>query len=714
MKEVLLHLEGMTCTSCANQIEKELNNLENVEAKVNFATSSATIVSSDDLAIEKYIELVEKLGYQASLEEIDEDLAIKKLKRQRDMAVVIGSFALLVSMIPRFQFIGWQWVLFILTILVHTYSAIDIHKAAYVAAKNRFVNMDTLISLGTFVALMVSTWTLFFTPMGNLGMVMSHSFLERVDSGGLYLEVAAVVPAFILMGRYFEVKSKYRNINAISALKNISAEQIEVLRDGQSAVISAKDIQLTDLLVVKPGERIVVDGVVVEGEADVDESIISGESLPLLKRVGSPTIAGSTPLDGELIIRPLKIGKESVIGQIEQLILASQAEKSQTQLLVDRISSYFVPTILFISAFTFIFWLISGESTDFALSSALAVLIIACPCALGLATPVAILVSSAIAKEHKILIRSSQALETSRKIDTIFLDKTGTITTGNLKVIRFQELMANQKLINAVSYALASKSTHPVAKAIARYQTVDLFSRVEDFKSIAGGGISAKIDNKIYKIGNFKFLETRPDNLIENSDTRLVGITEDGNLLGFWELADGIKSSSESAIKDLRKLGLKVVILTGDAELNSQKIATQVGVDEVFSELDPQGKVKIIEKYKDEGHKVAFVGDGLNDAAAMSSANLSIALASGSYVSLAASDINILQGDLPQVVKALRLGRKTLKTIKINLFWAFAYNTAMIPIAFLGYLQPIWAGAAMAFSSVFVISNSLLLKYRKF
>lgn len=713
MKEVLLHLEGMTCTSCANQIEKELNKLSGTKASVNYATSSAAIVSEGSVKVDDFIKTVQKLGYRASLEEIDEDENLRILGRKRNVAVVIGIFALLVSMITDLQFFGWQWVLLGLTLVVHLYSATDIHRAAFVAAKNRFANMDTLISLGTLVALIVSSYALFFTPMGELGMTMSHSFFERASGGGIYLEVAAVVPAFILMGRYFEAKSKHRNLDAISALKRIKNESVEVIRDGLRISVKVNEILMSDLVLVKPGERIVVDGVVVEGQADVDESIISGESLPLLKTVQSSVIAGSTPIDGELVIQPTKIGEASVIGQIEQLIITAQTEKSQTQYLVDKISNIFVPTILVLSALTFLVWLVLGVNPGFALSNALAVLIIACPCALGLATPVAILVGSAIANQNQILIRSSKSLELSNKISTIFFDKTGTITTGLLDVVDFKAIGSDAKTINAVAYQLASRSTHPVSKSISRFQKVDLMTKVDEFSSVAGGGLQATINEKIYKLGNFKWLGIAPLAQMNSSNMRYVGLTENSQLIAYWVMTDSIRKTSKDAISTLKNSKIKTVILTGDTKESSEKIAHEVGVNEVISELDPLGKVRIIEEYKARGEKVAFVGDGLNDAAAMSAANFSIALSEGSYVALAASDITILRGDLNQVVSAIKLGKKTLSTIKINLFWAFAYNAAMIPIAMLGYLQPVWAGAAMALSSTFVVANSLMLRYRK-
>ena len=679
MKEVLLHVEGMTCTSCANQIERELNKLSGTQASVNYATATASIMTEGSLEVDNFIKTIETMGYKASLEKIDEDAALNRLRLKRNLAVAISIFVIPVSMSQTLQFYGWQWVLLALTLVVHTYSATEIHRAAFVAAKNRFANMDTLISLGTLVALGVSIYNLFFTELGSLGMKMSHGLFERSDAGGIYLEVAAVVPAFILMGRYFEAKSKYRNLDAISALKKIKNETIEVIRNDERIQIKVSEIQISDLVVAKPGERIVVDGEVVFGQADVDESIISGESLPLLKTPKSQVIAGSSPIDGELIIKPTKIGSASVIGQIEQLILTAQSEKSQTQYLVDRISGFFVPSILLLSLLTFLAWLVIGASAGFALSSALAVLIIACPCALGLATPVAILVSSAVANQNQILIRSSKALELSNKISTIFFDKTGTITTGLLEVTEFKLATQDAKKVNAIAYQLTSRSSHPVAKAISRHCSIDLMTRLDDFKSLAGGGLVGLVKNTEYKLGNFKWLGVAPLDAIDQFDKRIVGLTENGELIAYWVMADSVRPTSTAAIEQLKRLGLKTVILTGDGAANSQVIGDFVGVDEVKSELDPLGKVNEIELAKAQGEKVAFVGDGLNDAAAMSAADFSIALSSGSYVALAASDITILRGDLNQVVSAIKLGRKTLSTIKVNLFWAFAYNAAMIP-----------------------------------
>jgi Cu+-exporting ATPase len=713
MKEIVLNVEGMTCTSCANQIERELNKLSQTQAQVNYATATALISNPGNIDLKKFIATIESLGYRASLDEIDEDLALKRLKRQRDFAIVIGIFAFTVSMFTQFQFYGWQWILLLLTVVLHGYSAIDIHKTAFRAARNRFANMDTLISLGTLVALLVSIYSLFFTQMGMLGMKMQHTFFERATEGGLYLEVAAVVPAFILAGRYFEVKAKHRNLDAVSALKKLSRESITVIRDGLELTISAKEILMSDLLLVKPGERIVVDGQVVSGQSDVDESIISGESLPVFKTVDSQVIAGSTPIDGYLKISPTKIGKDSVVGQIEQLILASQTEKTQTQRLVDKISSVFVPVILVLAFLTFIVWILLGASAGFALSSALAVLIIACPCALGLATPIAVLVSSTIANSHQILIHSAKALEKANAIKTIYLDKTGTITEGELEVIQYKQLAETNKNLDSVIFSLTNMSTHPVSKSISKYHNTLIGVSVDNFSQIAGEGIYGEINSTKYKLGNLKWLGF-DNNLIDHPiGVRLVGLASESELIAYWLLSDKLRDESKSAIDELKNMNLEVVMLTGDGEMSARGIANQVGISQVYSNLNPGEKVQKISEAKAKGQVVAFAGDGLNDAAALSTANLSIAFAGGSYVALAASDITIISGGLEQVVRALKLSKKTLNTIKGNLFWAFAYNSAMIPIAMLGYLQPIWAGAAMALSSTFVVANSLVLKYRK-
>jgi len=713
MKEIVLHVEGMTCTSCANQIEKELNKYPQTDAQVNYATATAMISTPGDIAVADFIKTIESIGYQASLEEIDEDFALARLKNQRNFAIVIGTLAFSVSMFTNLQFYGWQWVLLFLTIILHGYSAIDIHKTAFRAALNRFANMDTLISLGTLVALVVSIYSLVFTEMGMLGMKMQHSFFERATQGGLYLEVAAVVPAFILTGRYFEVKAKHRNLDAVSALKKLSRETITVIRDGAEISISAKDILLSDLLLVKPGERIVVDGLIIKGQSDIDESIISGESLPIFKTIDDAVIAGSTPIDGFLTIQPTKIGKDSVVGQIEQLILISQVEKTQTQYLVDKISSVFVPVILVIALFTFLVWIFVGESAGFALSSALAVLIIACPCALGLATPIAVLVSSTIANSHQILIRSAKALEKANKIQTIFLDKTGTITEGDLEVTKFQVLNDNYENIESIIFSLTKLSAHPVSQSINSYHSRGIALTVDNFLQTAGKGISGTIDNQSFRLGNIKWLELAEEITIEMDGVRTVALADDDEIIAFWYLADKVREGSKAAISDLKNLNLKVVMLTGDSASSARSIADLVGIEDVNYDLNPSQKVQKILDAKSQNQVVAFAGDGLNDAAALSSANLAIALAGGSYVALAASDITIMSGGLEQVVRAIKLSKKTLNTIKGNLFWAFAYNSAMIPIAMLGYLQPIWAGAAMALSSSFVVANSLMLKYRK-
>jgi P-type Cu+ transporter len=714
MKEIVLNVEGMTCTSCANQIERELNKLSQTQAQVNYATATALISNPGNIGLKKFIETIESLGYKASLDEIDEAFALKRLKRQRDFAIVIGVFAFTVSMFTQFQFYGWQWVLLILTIILHGYSAIDIHRTAFRAAKNRFANMDTLISLGTLVALLVSVYSLFFTQMGMLGMKMQHTFFERATEGGLYLEVAAVVPAFILAGRYFEVKAKHRNLDAVSALKKLSREEITVIRDGLEINISAREILMSDLLLVKPGERIVVDGLVVSGQSDVDESIISGESLPVFKTVDSQVIAGSTPIDGFLKISPTKIGKDSVVGQIEQLILASQNEKTQTQRLVDKISSVFVPVILVLSLLTFLIWLLVGANAGFALSSALAVLIIACPCALGLATPIAVLVSSAIANNHQILIRSGKALEKANAIKTIFLDKTGTITEGELEVVEFKQLADDSVKLDSIIFSLTNLSTHPVSQTINHHHNALIEVSVENYSQVAGEGIYGEVNATKYKLGNLNWLGFDSEFIDHPLGVRLVGLANESQLLAYWLLSDKLRTDSVAAVAELKNMNLEVVMLTGDGESSAQGIANQVGISQVYSNLNPNEKVQKINDAKSNGQVVAFVGDGLNDAAALSTANLSIAFASGSYVALAASDITIISGGLAQVVRALKLSKKTLNTIKGNLFWAFAYNSAMIPIAMLGYLQPIWAGAAMALSSTFVVANSLVLKYRKF
>lgn len=715
MKEVVLHLEGMTCTSCANQIEKELNKFDQTQATVNYATSTATITTTSGISIDDFIKSIRSIGYDASLDEIDEDVHLVKVKRQRDFAILIAIPAFLISMLTQLQFIGWQWFLFVITVVLHLYSAIDIHKTAFKAARNRFANMDTLISLGTLVALLVSFYTLLFTEAGMLGMKMQHSFFERNMGGGLYLEVAAVVPAFILAGRYFEAKAKHRNLDAISALKKLSREQITVIRNQIELTISAKDILMSDLLLVKPGERIVVDGIIVQGQSDIDESIVSGESLPVFKSVGAEVIAGSTPIDGFLTIKPLKIGKDSVIGQIEQLLLVSQAEKTQTQHLVDKISNYFVPTILLLSLITFLTWVLLGAGAGFALSNALAVLIIACPCALGLATPIAILVSSTIASNMQILIRSAKSLEVANKIKILFLDKTGTITEGELEVVEFKIVDEKYSNLNSVIFSLTSRSTHPVSQTLNNHHRHLLATNVDNFLQIPGGGIEGTINGDTYKIGNLKWLKASQSAAIEEQiGTRIVGLSKNDVLIAYWKLSDKIRPESKPAIKELKAMNLQVVMLTGDGEQNAISVANKVDIDKVYANLHPAQKVAKIEEAKLNKQMVAFAGDGLNDVAALSAANLGIAISGGSYIALAASDITLMNGGLEQVVKSIKLAKKTLNTIKGNLFWAFAYNAAMIPIAMLGYLQPIWAGAAMALSSTFVVANSLLLKYRKF
>lgn len=712
MKEVVLHLEGMTCTSCANQIEQELNKLPDTAAVVNYATSTATINTSNVVTIDRYIKKIEDIGYGASVEEVDEDFYLKKVKQQRDFAIVVAIIAFSISMLPQLQFSGWQWFLLVITILLHLFSAIDIHKAAFTAARNRFANMDTLISLGTLVALFVSIYNLIFTQAGMLGMKMSHTFFTRSE-GGLYLEVAAVVPAFILAGRYFEAKAKYRNLDAISALKKLSKVLVTVIRDEVEIEVLAKDILPSDLLLVKPGERIVVDGLIVEGQSDIDESVVSGESLPIFRGVGAAVISGSTLIDGFLTIKPLKIGKASVIGQIEQLLLVSQNEKTQTQYLVDKVSRYFVPTILILSLLTFVVWLAAGADPSFALSNALAVLIIACPCALGLATPIAVLVSSAIANSNQILIRSAKSLEVANKVKTIFMDKTGTITEGELEVVDFKVLDNTLTSLDSIIYSLTSKSTHPVSITLSKHHKYLMPTNVENFLQVAGKGVEGEISNTSYKIGSLNWLGVNASEISELAGTRTVGLTRDNKLVAYWRLADRIRPESALAISELQSMNFEVIMLTGDSEQNAKSVAEKVGIKDVRANLSPLDKVAIIERAKSDNKLVAFAGDGLNDVAALSSANLAIAVSGGSYVALAASDITIISGGLEQVVKAIKLARKTLNTIKGNLFWAFAYNSAMIPIAMAGYLQPIWAGAAMALSSTFVVANSLVLRYRK-
>jgi Cu+-exporting ATPase len=703
-----LRIEGMTCASCAARIEKKLNKLEGVKATVNFATDAAA-VSYDPARVnfQELVGAVEAAGYRAALgdEQATGDPA-RLLRRSLLLAAALTVPLTAIAMIPPLQFGGWEWVALALATPVVFVSGLRFHRAALVNARHATATMDTLISIGTLAAW---GWSLVA--------------LAVVEDGHTYFEVAGVITTLILLGRFFEARARRRSGAAIRALLELGAREARVLRDGGEVVVPVDELAVGDRFVVRPGEKIATDGVVEEGFAAVDQSMLTGESVPVEVGPGADVAGATINTSGRLLVRATKVGGETALAQIARLVAEAQAGKAPVQRLADRVSAVFVPVVMGISVATLLGWLLVSGDAAAAFTAAVAVLIIACPCALGLATPTALMVGTGRGAQLGILIKGPEILEQTRRVTTIVLDKTGTVTEGRMWLADVIPASGIERAeVLRLAGAAEDASEHPIARAIAEQAREELgqLALTESLTNRAGLGIEAVVDGHAVLVGRPSFLADwglqLPEELAaarleaERECKTVVAVAWDGEVRGLLAVADRIKPTSAEAVGELRRLGLTPVLLTGDNEATARAVATQAGVERVLANVLPDEKAAEIRRLQEAGELVAMVGDGVNDAPALAQADLGLALGTGTDVAIEASDLTLVSGDLRAAADAIRLSRKVLGTIKGNLFWAFAYNVAAIPLAVVGLLNPIIAAAAMAVSSLFVVSNSLRLR----
>lgn len=730
-----LDIGGMTCASCANRVERKLNKLDGVTATVNYATEKAKVIVPEGYDPDLLIGEVEKAGYSAELPkpknapvedgEEPEDRELTELRQRLIGAVVLAVPVILMAMIPALQFRNWQWLSLTLASPVIVWAAWPFHKAAWANLKQGAATMDTLISMGTISAFLWSLYALFFGTAGEPGM--KHPFTLTIapsdGASNIYLEVAAGVTMFILAGRYFEKRSKREAGAALRALLELGAKDVSLLRDGVEVKIPIEELAVGDEFVVRPGEKIATDGVVVSGSSAIDESMLTGESVPVEVAKGDPVTGATVNAGGRLVVQATRVGSDTQLAQMAKLVEDAQTGKAEVQRLADRVSGVVVPIVILVAAATLGAWLGAGFAVTAAFTAAVAVLVVACPCALGLATPTALLVGTGRGAQMGILIKGPEVLESTRDIDTVVLDKTGTVTTGKMTLVEVipESGTSKEELLRVVG-TIEDASEHPIAQAIAdrAHETTEELPAPEEFKNIEGKGVQGVVDGKLVVVGRETLLADWGQKLsaqvtaekarAESEGKTVVAAGWDGAARGILVVADTVKPTSAEAIDEFKAIGLTPVLLTGDNQKVAQYIANQVGIERVIAEVLPEDKVDVIKQLQDEKRVVAMVGDGVNDAPALAQADLGMAMGTGTDVAIEASDITLVRGDLRSAVDAVRLSRKTLGTIKGNLFWAFAYNTAAIPIAALGMLNPMLAGAAMAFSSVFVVGNSLRLR----
>ena len=726
---VVLAVTGMTCAACAARIEKKLNKIDGVIATVNYATSKATVLHENgSTKVDSFIKTIEDLGYGAVAPKIEEGESTAEIATEAHLidirlrlivSAICAVPVMLMSMIRPLQFDGWQWVSLVLALPVALWGAAPFHRSAWRNARHGATTMDTLVSLGVIAAMSWSSWALIFGNAGEIGMKMNMSLFPRslsLDSSmsgmgmdhvvhdEIYLEVATTLVTFLLAGRYFEVRSRRRAGAALRSLLNLGAKEAMLWRDGVETSIPIGALGVGEVFVIRPGETIATDGIVVEGQSAVDRSMVTGESIPVEVSIGDTVTGGTLNSHGRLLVRATRIGRDTVLSQMARLVDKAQDGKAPIQRLADRVSTVFVPVVMSLSLVTLVGWLVISGDAQKSFQAAVSVLVIACPCALGLATPVALLVGTSRAAREGIIIKGAHVLEATQAIDTIVFDKTGTLTTGVMTLQSIDEIEPG--FLSAV-LAVENQSEHPIARAIVnglRERQVVTNIQVDEFVSSPGIGVSALVDGRRIAVG-------RSTNMDESGST-VVEASVDGQIVARFTVSDHIKPTAGVIVAELRALGVRPMIVSGDSVGPVQFVARAVGIDvrEIRSGVLPADKLRIVSELQASGARVAMVGDGVNDAAALVAADLGIAMGTGTDAAMEAGDITIVSGDLSVVPKALALSRRTLRIIRANLFWAFAYNIAALPLAVAGLMNPVIAGLAMALSSAFVVANSLRLR----
>ncbi|RLV66700.1 Cation-transporting P-type ATPase [Streptomyces sp. CBMAI 2042] len=768
--EAELMIGGMTCASCAARVEKKLNRMDGVTATVNYATEKARVTFTEGLELSDLVATVERTGYTArplappkpepepeqepdadadadpapappdapdapappatstDAAEVEQAAFLAALRQRVVVSAVLSVPVVLLAMVPALQFDNWQWLSLTLAAPVVIWGGLPFHRATWTNLRHGAATMDTLVSMGTLAAFGWSLWALFLGDAGMPGM--RHGFdltVSRADaSSTIYLEVAAGVITFILLGRYLEARAKRRSGAALRALMHLGAKDVAVLRGGTEVRVPADRLVIGDRFVVRPGEKIATDGKVVEGSSAVDASMLTGESVPVEVAAGDSVTGATINAGGRLVVEATRIGSDTQLARMARLVEDAQNGKAAAQRLADRISAVFVPIVIALSLGTLGFWLGSGAGPTAAFTAAVAVLIIACPCALGLATPTALMVGTGRGAQLGILIKGPEVLETTRRVDTIVLDKTGTVTTGKMTLLAVHTAQGTDETdVLRLAGAVEHSSEHPIAQAVAAGAVERLGSGAtlptpEDFTNVPGLGVRGVVDGHTVLVGRPRLLADAgialPPELAAalaeagEQGRTAVAVAWDGAARGVLGVADAVKDGSAAAVAQLRALGLRPVLLTGDNRAVAEAVAREVGIDEVHAEVLPEEKVDVVKRLQAEGRSVAMVGDGVNDAAALATADLGLAMGTGTDAAIEASDLTLVRGDLKVTADAIRLSRRTLSTIRGNLFWAFGYNVAALPLAASGLLNPMIAGAAMAFSSVFVVTNSLRLR----